>query len=261
VLGLPDGYAGEPPPSIRPGLHRAREGGHPVAWFDPGALDLGAAESFGLRQEHLLAEPADPAVVEADLERHAGWQQRREETCARGSAQTLRVAIVTALADDPPGAVLLAEESLPRAAGRPSGPRFGALVHNLLRDVPLLARRAEIDRLATDHGRALAAPPAEVAAAAEAVANALAHPLLRQRAATAAELWRELPLCQRLDDGSLVEGVADLLFRDNEGWVVVDFKTEEAGPARARYRRQLGWYVWSVARMTGSAARGVLLGV
>ncbi len=71
VLGLPDGYSGEPPRSIRPGLHRAREGGHAVAWFDPALLDLAVPENFGVRQEHLLAEPADAAIVEADLERHA----------------------------------------------------------------------------------------------------------------------------------------------------------------------------------------------
>ena len=261
VLGVPNGYSGEPPTSIRPGLHRAREGGHPVAWFDPATLDLGAQENFGVRQEHLLAEPNDPSLVESDLERYASWQGGREEARERGAAPTLRVGIVTALAADPPGPVLLADESVPRVPGRPSGPRFGALVHGLLRDVPLRAARDEVDRLAAAHGRLLAAPEDEVTAAAVAVTRALDHPLVRDRAPEASELWRELPFCHRLDDGSLVEGIVDLLFHDEDGWVIIDFKTEEAPPARDRYRRQLGWYVWSVARMTGQAARGVLLGV
>ncbi len=261
VLGLPDGYSGEPPPSVRPGLHRAREGGHPVAWFDPAALDLDAHESFGVRQEHLLAEPADPAVVAGDLERHAEWQRNLAAARERGSVPALRVEVVTALDAEPPASALLAEESVPRAAGRPAGPRFGALVHDLLCHVPLLAQRAEIDRLASAHGRTLAAPAAEIAAAAEAVAHALAHPLLAQRAARAGELFREMPFCLRRDDGSLVEGVVDLLFRDDDDWLVIDFKTDAVGAARARYRRQLGWYVWSIARMSGEPARGILLAV
>jgi len=261
VLGLPGGFFGEPPPSIRPGLHQAREGGHPVAWFDPAVLDLSPPENFGVRQEHLLAEPKDPAIVPEDLGRHRRWRQALAEAQARGIVPAARVAIVTTLEDDPPAAALIADEALPRAAGRPAGKRFGALVHDVLRDTRLDAGRGEIDSVARVHGRLLAAPPEEVEAAAEVVAQALAHPILRHDAAAALELWRELPFCQRLDDGSLVEGVIDLIFRDADGWVVVDFKTDAAGPARERYRRQLGWYVWGVARMTGTAARGVLLGV
>jgi ATP-dependent exoDNAse (exonuclease V) beta subunit len=134
-------------------------------------------------------------------------------------------------------------------------------VHDLLRDVTLAAGRAAIDRLAIAHGRALAAPDEERAAAADAVERALAHPMLRDRAATATDLWRELPVSQRLDDGTLVEGVVDLAFRDEDGWVVIDWKTDDARGARPLQRRQLAWYVWCVARLTGAPVRGVLFGV
>jgi ATP-dependent exoDNAse (exonuclease V) beta subunit len=151
-----------------------------------------------------------------------------------------------------------------RLAGRPAGPRFGDLVHRVLRDVPLAAERVVVDRLARAHGRALMAPPGEVAAAGEAVARALAHPVLR-RAAAAPEVRRELPLCIRRDDGSLLEGVIDLLFREGAAadarWVVVDFKTDAEGEAAERYRTQLGWYAWAVGRMTGAPASAILMRV
>ena len=76
---------------------------------------------------------------------------------------------------------------LPRAANRPSGPRFGALVHAVLASVPLDGDLTAIQRLATIHGRVLGAAAEEIAAASESVHAALAHPLFdqaRQRRAT-----------------------------------------------------------------------------
>jgi ATP-dependent exoDNAse (exonuclease V) beta subunit len=259
VLGLADGFSGEPPRSIRPGLHVAREGGHEVAWFDPLVLNLSPPDSFGLRQEHLLAEPSDPAGVASDLERHAAWQRRRAEASAAAAAPTLAVSVVTAREDDPPTPALLAEESLPRVEGRPTGKRFGALVHDVLREVPLAAERDAIGALAATRGRLLAATREEIEAAVEVVEGALAHRVLRDGARNADEVHRELPFCLPLPSGGLVEGVVDLLYRDESGWTVVDWKTEEPGPFRAVYRRQLAWYVWSVATATGSPARGLLV--
>ena len=71
---------------------------------------------------------------------------------------------------------------------------------------------------------------------------------------------RETPIALVDADGTLLEGVLDLAFEDDEGWTVVDFKTEtEIGPALPRYRRQLGLYAAVVARATGKIARGVLM--
>ena len=69
----------------------------------------------------------------------------------------------------------------------------------------------------------------------------------------------------RLADGLLVEGVADLAFRDDEPtptWTVVDFKTDVAVDGRiAEYRRQLATYAEAVARATGLPTRAVVLQV
>jgi ATP-dependent helicase/nuclease subunit A len=63
-------------------------------------------------------------------------------------------------------------------------------------------------------------------------------------------------------DGVLIDGQADLVFDDGEGWVVVDFKTDaEIGEADDVYRRQIALYAAALMKATGRPARGVLLRV
>ena len=62
------------------------------------------------------------------------------------------------------------------------------------------------------------------------------------------------------EDGTLVEGVVDLAFRDDDTWVVVDFKTDGAHDGALHvYRRQVQLYAQMVARATGEPARAVLM--
>ncbi len=90
---------------------------------------------------------------------------------------------------------------------------------------------------------------------------ALAHPVFVE-ARAAQEIRREVPLQVRLPDGVLAEGVVDLAFRDANGWVVVDFKTD-ADPTlrKEEYERQVALYLFALRRATGGAVRGVLLTV
>jgi ATP-dependent exoDNAse (exonuclease V) beta subunit len=145
---------------------------------------------------------------------------------------------------------------------RPIGPRFGTLVHAILATVALDAERDAVVEVATMQGRILGATPEEIAAAVTLVQAALAHPLLGR----AREAWRsgrcrrETPVTVVEPDGSILEGVLDLAFEEDEGWTVVDFKTqaELTGPL-ARHRRQVGAYASVVARVTGRPATAVLL--
>ena len=64
----------------------------------------------------------------------------------------------------------------------------------------------------------------------------------------------------RLDDGSMVEGIADLAFMEHDVWVVVDFKTDaEIARRLDEYRAQLGLYIRGIRASTRRSARGVLL--
>jgi ATP-dependent exoDNAse (exonuclease V) beta subunit len=134
-------------------------------------------------------------------------------------------------------------------------------VHAVLALTPLTAPPDAITAVATVQARILGAPADELAAAIATVAAALAHPLLRS-AAAAPVLRRETPLSLLDDDGTLVEGVVDLAFRDAAGWTVVDYKTDQELSAHAPiYRRQVALYARALATATGHPARAVLLRV
>jgi ATP-dependent exoDNAse (exonuclease V) beta subunit len=288
VLDLPGG-AGEPPHQVRPGLHRPEAGEHRVVWFDPACLDLQVRGSFGLRQEEILREDGGELAAAQGLIRARAWEQRRAGALGAGERPSLRLATVTEAArggQTPPeeavgaavgsaggpagggatgarASIEPAIETVPREPGRPAGPRFGTLVHLVLRDAPLDAGAEALAALTAVHARLLQAPDDERDAAARAVLAALANPLLR-RAAAAEELRREVPFALRTggtagEPPSLVEGVLDLAFREAGRWAVVDFKTEENAAAREEYRRQLGWYAAALRAAGADVAEARLL--
>ena len=122
----------------------------------------------------------------------------------------------------------------------------------------LKSRRAE--------GRLVSASVEEIDAAAAGGGLALRHSLIA-RAARASTCRRESPVLLALGDGSLVEGVLDMAFREMEDdgavWTVVDFKTDvEIAGRKADYERQIDLYVRAVATATGEPrARRPLIGV
>jgi ATP-dependent exoDNAse (exonuclease V) beta subunit len=157
-------------------------------------------------------------------------------------------------------------ETARRGSGpRPSGARFGSLVHAVLADaLAAVGEPPGLSELARMHGRLLAATDAEVTAAAQAVADALAHPLL-QRARDGAELRVETALAFERQ-GEVIEGVVDLAFRepgaDGSGrWTVIDFKTDADPTADPRYALQLNLYAAAMTRATGEPTEPILLAV
>ncbi|WP_018333260.1 UvrD-helicase domain-containing protein [Actinomycetospora chiangmaiensis] len=137
------------------------------------------------------------------------------------------------------------------------GTAIGRAVHGVLQSVPLstgdgLDAAAEAQALAEN-------VPDAAAEIADAVRAALDSPILR-RAATRPH-WRETYVGTEVD-GTLVEGYVDLLYRDDDGLVLVDYKTDQdAGPiALAAYETQLGVYARAIADATGEpVVRSVLL--
>jgi ATP-dependent helicase/nuclease subunit A len=151
---------------------------------------------------------------------------------------------------------------LPRDARRPSGTRFGALVHATLAVVPLDADADRVRQIADLQCRILGAPEPEAAAATRIAVEVLRHPILERarRAEERGECRRETPVTDRRDDGVLVEGVVDLAFRENGRWIVVDFKTDREAEAELdAYRRQVDLYASIIARATAEPATAVLL--
>ena len=249
--------------------------GYPVVWWDPNSpsLRLGVEAKFGIRQEQLLSKEAPAEVVERDLARYRAWRDRRDQTVSEAATPSLRVLTVTELAtrlvaeqvpaptvgddiDEPEIAELVGDPD------RPSGRRFGALVHAVLAATPLDAAADQVGEFAGLEGRMFGATEAEVTAAGAVATAALAHPILERarRAVGAGACRRETPVTMQAEDGTLVEGVVDLAFRDDGTWVVIDFKTDrELDVALDVYRRQVQLYAQMVARATGEPARAVLM--
>ena len=250
----------------------ASKDGYPVVWWDPNSptLRLGIEARFGIRQAELLSKDTPDPVVEQDLARYHAWRERRDRTLSDAATPSLRVLTVTELAErlvadqvpppterDEPEVV-----ELTPAQARPSGRRFGALVHAVLAVTPLDATAEQVGEYATLEGRLLGATDAEVTSASVVVSTTLAHPILERarRAVGARACRRETPVTMQAEDGTLVEGVVDLAFRDDDTWVVVDFKTDRAhDDALQVYRRQVQLYAQMVARATGEPARAVLM--
>ena len=259
VLDRPLDSISQDEPSVKPGLHTPRRGSHRVLWWDPLALDLNAPENFGLRQMDILEAQGE---APASVEQYEAWRAARESAIVKGRTAQFDIALATQIPEPPPGGPIPIEtKSVAKPQKRPGGARFGALFHGVLRDAGFAAARDSIATLAGIHGKAMGANEAEIDAAAAAVIAALAHPLLRE-AAVAPRCHRELPLLLPLPDGRTLEGVVDLAFLANDSWTVIDFKTDDEFPAnRARYERQIQWYVYSLAALTGIPAKGVLLRV
>jgi len=251
--------------TVRPGSHLFGSGAtmYNVVWWDPNTLELGKAPSFSIRQQELL-EKGDDHVVQKCLSDYAAWRDTRQKLLDRGAIPTRRFERATDRSkSEIPFAldvqiVELAKED------RPYGPRFGSLVHGILAAVPLDGTEQDLLAAAELQGRILGAREDEVGAAILAVTAALEHPLLQQARASSAKgnCYRELPLTLQMEDGLLIEGIADLVFREEGRWTVVDFKTDqEVKSDLERYRRQVSIYAQTISEVHKQPCAAFLLRV
>jgi ATP-dependent helicase/nuclease subunit A len=181
----------------------------------------------------------------------ARWEARRKDLVADAAHRPLAPISVTRLVERQ------ASPGVATAAG--GGRSFGRLVHDILEWIPLEAdglpeALAMTTALAPKYG--LDKPAARRAA--EEVARALGAPVV-ERARRAARAWRELPLWFA-DGEELVEGVMDLVFEEDGGLVIVDYKTDQIAPEHAvaqaaHHAPQLQLYGRGLAQATGLPVR------
>jgi ATP-dependent helicase/nuclease subunit A len=265
---LDRGLNGLPPKggSVRPGLHTAIGERPGIVWWDPTVLELDVEEEVSLRQQRILEPDPDGTTSTSSEENYASWQRARDETLLAGSRPSISAQTMTAASR-----VIAASDNIQiEVVGspnpkRPGGRRFGALVHGILAAVDLHATSDEIAAIAKVRGRMVGATEPEVDAAVHSVIAALAHPIMRRAAIVAtSNLRRETPVLLRREDGTLLEGVVDLAFRDevgdSAGWTVVDFKTDrELELSRDVYRAQVALYAEAIQKATGASVSGILL--
>jgi ATP-dependent exoDNAse (exonuclease V) beta subunit len=237
---------------VRPGLHRPRVGTHTVAWWDPNVLALEAEEHFGVRQQRILEADETGTEVARGEQSYNRWKEGRAAAIGQASRPTIKVQTATASAAaaglSEPDLRRIQIETVSRAdIERPSGRRFGALVHAVLAAAELDASADEIAAVAQANARLIDATAGEIGATVKTVRRALQHPLL-QRAARARAVRRETPVQHYREDGTLIEGVVDLAFQETtpefNGWIVIDFKTDrEIEKAETQYRAQVAAYM------------------
>jgi ATP-dependent helicase/nuclease subunit A len=266
---LERGDQGRSPPGgpVRPGMHRASAATPPVTWWDPAVLRLDVEEQAPLRQQRILEADPDGTAAAASEEDYKQWKRGRDEVLMLASRPTTSVQTVTRLSRTETNAGGVQVEFVARSdPERPIGRRFGALVHALLASVDLNATSEAIRSAAATQGKLVDATEQEINAATVTVVATLKHPVMASVAieAGSGRVRRETPVLLRREDGTLVEGIVDLAFRQEtpafRGWTVVDFKTDrEFESNQSQYATQVALYVEAVEKATNQSARGILL--
>jgi ATP-dependent helicase/nuclease subunit A len=100
---------------------------------------------------------------------------------------------------------------------------FGAFVHRLL-ELADFSKPESVRRIAPALAPGFPLSKEAVARAEAQAEAALSLPIMRE-AARAERVFREVPISY-IEEDRLLEGVCDLAFEDEKGWVVVDYKTE-----------------------------------
>jgi ATP-dependent helicase/nuclease subunit A len=218
-----------------------------VSVVDAETLPVAAAEPGGAELRAIALATGGDALA-------ARWDEERAELIAGGAWRPFRPVAVTerVKAQAPPPVEVVVTG--------PGGLEYGRLVHQVLEWIPLDAD--DPARVAGAMARALAPRLGLGRAAAReagaAVARVLGLPLL-ERAQRAHRVYRELKLW--FPDGEdLVEGQVDLVFEEDGGLVVVDYKTDRITEAQAldqaaHHAPQLQLYGRGLAQATGLPVR------
>ena len=84
---------------------------------------------------------------------------------------------------------------------------------------------------------------------------------LGRRALDAREVHREWSFNLRGEKGNMIQGVIDLCFLEEGGWVLADYKTDAADGEEllGRYSLQLRWYAAALAAITGVPVKETLI--
>ncbi len=253
------------------------DGSPTIVAFDSGALELERQRRHPIRLDVEKAAAIDPAGTASERAR-AEWSERldllREE---RSHPADIRSP--SRLDDDREvpgrrrdhGAGRPEDRAASRAADRTQsrarksdgvdGRELGTLVHDVmetidfdaLRDVPVVTRAL---------AKARGADAATTVVAEELVTAALGSSVI-ERARSSGRFWRELPFCLASGD-TVLEGKMDLVFEEDDGLVVVDYKTDAPGVGGTRelaerYELQTTAYGLSLASVTGRCVKEVVL--
>jgi ATP-dependent helicase/nuclease subunit A len=150
------------------------------------------------------------------------------------------------------------EPGASRGRGEEGGPFFGLAFHGVMERLDL-SRAENLEELCRTQTLEYSIPGLREKLGAM-VRRCLGHPLM-ERVKKAKRLFREVPFSVYLD-GTLVEGKIDLLFQEESGWVIVDYKTDDVSGEILEqrfhsYREQGQWYARAVREAAGCEAKEI----
>ena len=241
-------------------MYRSERGGSPastIAGLLEGRDDLwhplAALSDLSTPSSGLAADPdeVDPGLH--SLEARSQWIEDRKRLIERQGrpASVAATRLANAEKEEP-------ETDEPWRRGR-AGTSVGRAVHAVLQTIDL-ATGDGIDETARAQAAAegISQRQAEVAR----LARVAVESEVVKRAVASGRLWREVPLGVPVGDGAL-EGFVDLLFEEDDGLVIVDYKTdsvepEEVATAAKRYRLQAGSYALLAQRATRKPVKEIV---
>jgi ATP-dependent helicase/nuclease subunit A len=242
--------------------------------------------SWGARVQEAVAPAVELSAALAARERWRAWHADVQSAARRAPA----VAAPSRLEDVELRELRDQAAQFPSTGEREQALALGSAVHRAMELVPLgdaaarsvpaaiVARIAELAAVAVAE---LGPPPFSEALIARAQQLAcacwLSDPV--RQAAAAPRVYRELPLCIPLEqapggrgrtghplpssaEAPLLQGYCDLLYKDRQGWVVADYKTDQAADAAAiqsRYQLQAAAYALAVEQVTGERPHRAVL--
>ncbi len=244
-------------------LARAAKEPGPVA-FDTASLDLDTRKRRPTRIRMEQASEIDPAGTAAARER-ADWLAWRD---GYGSRHHRPAAIASPSSadesDDDAPVAKRAEAASPLPPGV-TGADIGTVVHEVMEKLDFASTEGDVSDRVARIARAVALakglPPATADEAVPVIETGLASDVIR-RARRAPRVWRELPFCIAREGGT-VEGKIDLVFEEEDGLVVVDYKTNlfdgDTSALREHYRAQAEAYGLALSAVSDRTVKEVVL--
>ena len=141
------------------------------------------------------------------------------------------------------------------------GAIFGKLVHRLFEKVDW-SQPGLVEKMAEIEGKDLGATGPMIKRAGEMVKEALNSPLL-QRVIKSGNYQKEVPFTYK-NNGTIFEGVMDVVFKEEDGLVVLDFKTDlvkkdELNSKIGHYKPQTKVYLDAIKTIFGKQPKEVIL--
>ena len=212
---------------------------------------VGAGSPFDIEPQGNVPRP--DTEIDHSVQAFDRWSADREAMLAElGRPSFVAATALSAHGDDDKPEPM---EPEPWRRGR-AGTSVGRAVHAVLQSIDLSTGDG-IDYRARAQAVAEGVPDRE--AEIIRLARVAVNSAVVRRAVNSRRLWREVPVASPVGNGSL-HGFIDLLFEDDDGLVVVDYKTDSVPDAglsdtMERYRLQGGAYAAVISRITGKPVK------